>query len=132
MLTKNHRLGRIACRFWLAFNTGIMIMACTADAQTSHASDIFLVVDRGTALLGPDGEEIERFTGDDPKLREALDLVMKNRPAFPGSEYFDRALKQTKMRSAHDIGHRAHGCDTERNDHRLQGCKPDRQPTRPE
>jgi dipeptidyl aminopeptidase/acylaminoacyl peptidase len=52
---------RIARCFGLAFSVGIAILVCAADTSTSHASDTFLVIDRGIVLLGPDGEEIERL-----------------------------------------------------------------------
>ena len=55
----------------------------------------------GQALVARWRDAIERFTGSDPKLRDALVLVMKDRlnqpvPAFMAGfhEYFTRALQQ--------------------------------------
>jgi hypothetical protein len=48
--------------FWLAFAAGTLSLAQGVDSgETRPASDTFMVIDRGTALLGPDGEEIERL-----------------------------------------------------------------------
>jgi Tol biopolymer transport system component len=51
----------IPCRYWLAFSAGILLLAHAAHSGDRPASDIFMVIDQGTALLGPDGEEIERL-----------------------------------------------------------------------
>jgi Tol biopolymer transport system component len=58
----NRTLSRIACSFGLAFGVGIAVAACAAETSKSDASDTFLVVDRGTVLLRPDGEEIEQIS----------------------------------------------------------------------
>ncbi len=54
--------GICPCRCWLGFCAGILLLAHSADCgEKRHAPDTFMVIDRGTALLGPDGEEIERL-----------------------------------------------------------------------
>jgi hypothetical protein len=46
----------------MAFSVGILLLARTADSSENRpVRDTFMVIDRGTALLGPDGEEIERL-----------------------------------------------------------------------
>jgi hypothetical protein len=55
----------------------------------------------GQALVARWRESIERFTGGDPRLKEALELVTRDRSNHPSHadaagfhEYFFRALRQ--------------------------------------
>lgn len=55
----------------------------------------------GKALVARWRESIDRFTGGDPELKQALELVMRNRvnhPSHPGADgynaYFFRAVRQ--------------------------------------
>jgi len=55
----------------------------------------------GQALVARWRESIERFTGGDPELKDALELVLRDRSSHPSSpsaegysEYFFRALQQ--------------------------------------
>lgn len=49
-------------RCWLAVTVSLLIVQATNAEEPRPASEVFFVIDRGTALLGPDGKEIERLS----------------------------------------------------------------------
>src|SRR5258708_4783214 len=62
MAETSRLLTRNCFRCWPVFAVGLVLLTTEAvPGENRPGSGAFFVIDRGTALLGPDGEEIERL-----------------------------------------------------------------------